>query len=188
MASEATQILRAMSAGDRSDVDKLVQLVYDDLRGLARAQLNRTTPNHSLNPTAVVHEIFIKLFEREDVDWRGKAHFYAVCARAMRDILVDYARQKGALKRGGDRHRIPLADDVALSPQRDEDVLALHEALNALAEIDQQRAMIVELRFFGGMSVREVAEALGIAERTVGKQWATVRLWLRKYLAGKPAT
>jgi RNA polymerase sigma factor (TIGR02999 family) len=162
-------------------------LVYDDLRRLARRQLNRGTPNSSLDPTAVVHEIFIKLVDRENVDWRGKSHFYAVSARAMRDILVDYARQKAAQKRGGDRQRIPLADDVALSPQRDEDVLALHEALNALAEIDEQRAMIVELRFFGGMTVKEVAEALGIAERTVGKQWATVRLWLRKYLAENPA-
>jgi RNA polymerase sigma factor (TIGR02999 family) len=144
------------------------------------------TPNHSLDPTAVVHEVFIKLIDRQNVDWRGKTHFYAVSARAMRDILVDYARQKAALKRGGNRQRIPLADDVALSPQRDEDVLALDEALNALAEIDQQRAQIVELRFFGGMTVKEVAEVLGIAERTVGKQWATIRLWLRKYLTENP--
>jgi RNA polymerase sigma-70 factor (ECF subfamily) len=186
MASNATQILQAITAGDRSDVAKLMELVYDDLRGLARVQMSRGTPNHSLNPTAVVHEVFIKLIDRENVDWRGKSHFYAICARAMRDILVDYARQKASQKRGGDRQRLPLADDVALSPQRDEDVLALHEALNALAEIDEQRALIVELRFFGGMSVKEVAEALGIAERTVGNQWATVRLWLRKYLSENP--
>lgn len=187
MASDATQILQAITAGDRSDVDKLMELVYDDLRGLARVQMSRGTPNHSIDPTAVVHEIFIKLVGRENVDWRGKSHFYAVCARAMRDILVDYARQKAAQKRGGDRQRIPLADDLVLNPQRDEDVLALHEALNALAEIDKQRAMIVELRFFGGMSVKEVSEALGIAERTVGNQWATVRLWLRKFLSENPA-
>jgi RNA polymerase sigma factor (TIGR02999 family) len=186
MASEATQILQAISAGDRSGVDQLVELVYDDLRGLARVQLRRTAPNHSLDPTAVVHEAFIKLIGRDNVDWRCRSHFYAICARSMRDILVDYARQKAAQKRGGDRQRMPLADDVALSPQRDEDVLALHDALNALAEIDQQRALIVELRFFGGMTVKEVAEALGIAERTVGKQWATVRLWLRKYMTENP--
>jgi RNA polymerase sigma factor (TIGR02999 family) len=185
MASDATQILQAITAGDLSGVDKLMELVYDDLRGLAHRQL-RGTPNHSLDPTAVVHEVFIKLIDRQNTDWRGKSHFYAVSARAMRDILVDYARQKAAQKRGGNRQRIPLSDDVALSPQRDADVLALHEALNALAEIDEQRALIVELRFFGGMTVKEVAEALGIAERTVGKQWATVRLWLRKYLTEKP--
>ena len=182
MASDATQILQAITAGDRSGVDKLMELVYDDLRGLARVQLSRGTPNHSLDPTEVVHEVFIKLIDRKNIDWRGKSHFYCVCARAMRDILVDYARHKAAQKRGGDRQRIPLADDVALSPQRDEDVLALHEALNALAEIDEQRALIVELRFFGGMTVKEVAEALGIAERTVSRKWISLRLWLRKYL------
>jgi RNA polymerase sigma factor (TIGR02999 family) len=186
MASDATQILQAVAGGDRSDVGKLMELVYDDLRGVAHMQL-RGKPNHSLDPTAVVHEVFVKLVDRKNVDWRGKSHFYAVCARAMRDILVDYARQKAALKRGGDRQRIPLSVEVALSPQRDGDVLALHDALNALAEIDEQRALIVELRFFGGMTVKEVAEALGIAERTVGKQWATVRLWLRKYLTENPA-
>ena len=186
MASDATQILQAITAGDRSDVDKLIELVYDDLRGLARVQMNRGTPNHSLDPTAVVHEIFIKLVDRENVDWRGRSHFCAVCARAMRDILVDYARQKAAQKRGGKRQRIPLADDLALNPQCDEDVLALHEALNTLAEIDEQRALIVELRFFGGMTVKEVAEVLGIAESTVRKKWGIVRLWLRRYLTENP--
>jgi RNA polymerase sigma factor (TIGR02999 family) len=144
--------------------------------------MRRAAPHQSLDPTAVVHEVFIKLIDRDHADWRDRTHFYAVCARAMRDILVDYARRKAAQKRGGDRQRMPLTDDLSLSPQRDEDVLVLNEALNALAEIDQQRALIVELRFFGGMTVKEVAEALGIAERTAGKQWATVRLWLRKYL------
>ena len=186
MTSDATQILQAIAAGDRSGTEKLMELVYDDLRGMARQRMRGEAGQHSLDPTAVVHEVFIKLIDRESVDWRGRSHFYAICARAMRDILVDYARQKAAKKRGGNRHRIPLADGVAVSPHRDEDVLALHEALNALAEFDEQRALIVELRFFGGMTVKEVGEALGIAERTVGKQWATVRLWLRKYLAEHP--
>jgi RNA polymerase sigma factor (TIGR02999 family) len=181
MASDATQILQAVTAGDRSEVDRLMQLVYDDLRGVAQMQL-RGTPNHSLDPTAVVHEIFVKLVDRENVDWRGKSHFFAIGARAMRDILVDYARRKGAEKRGGKRQRIPLTDDVALSPQRDEDVLAIDEALDTLAQIDERRALIVELRFFGGMTVKEVAAVLGVSERTVGEQWATVRLWLRKRL------
>jgi RNA polymerase sigma factor (TIGR02999 family) len=186
MASDATQILQAITAGDRSDVGKLMELVYDDLRGLAHKQMGRATPNHSLDPTAVVHEIFIKLVDHQDVDWRGKSHFYAVSAKAMRQILVDYAREKAAQKRGGNRQRIPLADDVALSAERDEDVLALDEALDVLAEIDEQRALIVEMRFFGGLTVKEVSESLGIAERTVGKQWAATRLWLRKHLAENP--
>jgi RNA polymerase sigma-70 factor (ECF subfamily) len=183
MASEATQILQAISAGDRSGSAKLMELVYDDLRGLAHKKLGRNNLNHSLDPTAVVHEVFIKLIDRENVDWKGKSHFYAVSASAMRDILVDYARQRAAQKRGGNRQRIPLSDAVAFSPQRDEDVLTLDDALKTLAEVDPQRAQIVELRFFGGLTVKEVAETLGIAERTVGKQWATVRLWLRKYMA-----
>jgi RNA polymerase sigma-70 factor (ECF subfamily) len=182
MAADATQILQAISAGDRTDVGQLMELVYDDLRGLARSKLSGDTPNHSLDPTLVVHEVFIKLVDAKNIDWRGKSHFFAVSARAMRCILVDYAKHKAAQKRGGNRQRIPISDDIALSPQRDEDVLALDEALTALAKFDEQRASIVELRFFGGMSVKEVAEVLGIAERTVGKQWTTARLWLRKYL------
>jgi RNA polymerase sigma-70 factor (ECF subfamily) len=186
MATEATQILQAISAGDQADVGKLMELMYDDLRALARVQLGGDTPNHTLDPTAVVHEAFMKLVGRQDVDWRGRSHFFAVSAKAMRHILVDYARQQAAQKRGGQRQRIPLSDDIVLSAERDEDVLALDDALEVLAEIDEQRSRIVELRFFGGMTIREVSEVLGIAERTVDKQWAATRLWLRKYLAENP--
>jgi RNA polymerase sigma factor (TIGR02999 family) len=160
-----------------------MELMYDELRALAHVQLRGDSPNHTLDPTAVVHEAFLKLVGQQHVDWRSRSHFYAISAQAMRHILVDYARQKAAQKRGGQRQRIPLSDDVALSAERDEDVLALDDALDVLAEIDENRARIVELRFFGGMTVREVSQALGIAERTVGKQWAATRLWLRKYLA-----
>jgi len=186
MASEATQILQAVSNGNRSHVEKLMQLVYDDLRGLAHAQLCGDTPNHTLDPTALVHEVFIKLIDRKKTDWRGRSHFFAVCAKTMRHILVDCAREKAAQKRGGNRQRIPLTEDVALSPERDEDVLVLDESLNVLAEIDEQRAMIVELRFFSGMTVKEVALVLGTSEKTVGREWAATRLWLRKYLAENP--
>lgn len=183
MASEATQILQAISSGDRSGFDRLMELVYEDLRRLARMRLGRGSPVHTLEPTAIVHEVYLKLVDYQDIDWRGKSHFYAVGAQVMRHILVDYAREKAAQKRGGGRHRIPLADDLALSPERDEDVLAVDEAINALAEIDEERARMVEMRFFGGMTVKEVSEALGIAERTVGKRWAATRRWLRKHLA-----
>lgn len=186
MSSDATQILQAISEGDRSHVEQLMQLTYDDLRGLARAQLGGDAANHTLDPTGVVHEVFIKLIDREEIDWRGRSHFFAVSAKAMRHILVDYAREKAAQKRGGNRQRIPLVPDVALSPERDEDVLALDEALNALAEIDERRATIVELRFFSGMTVQEVALVLSISETTVGREWAATRLWLRKYLAENP--
>ena len=183
MPSEATQILQAISAGDRSDVEKLMQLVYDDLRRLARAQLGDDTPKHTLDPTAVVHEVFLKLVDREGADWQGKSHFFAVSAKTMRHILVDHAREKAAQKRGGNRQRIPLADDLALSPDRGADVLLTLLQLDAYAEVDEQRATVVELRFFGGMTVKEVAHVLGISEKTVGREWAATRLWLRKYMA-----
>ena len=181
MSSQATEILHAISTGDRSGSDQLMELVYDDLRVLAGAQMQSTTPEHVLQPTALVHEVFLKLVD-SDIDWRSRSHFFALGAKAMRFILVDYARESSAQKRGGDRRRIPLADDMFVSPKRDEDVLALNEALNVLAEIDKERAEIVEMRFFGGMTIAEVAEAIGKSARTVDKQWAATRIWLRKYL------
>ena len=160
-----------------------MDLVYDDMRKLAQKYLSGPAPNHTLAPTAVVHEAYLKLIDQDRVDWRGKSHFFAVGAKAMRHILVDYARQSASLKRGGNRQRVPIGPEIAVSPSQDEDVLALNEALEGLAQINAQRAQIVEMRFFGGMTVREVSESLGIAERTVEKQWATTRLWLRRYLA-----
>ena len=181
MSTQATQILHAISAGDRSGANQLMELVYDDLRGLARAQMQDKPSDHLLEPTAVVHEVFLKLIDSH-VDWRSRSHFFALGAKAMRYILVDYARESSAQKRGGDRRRIPLADDLVVSARRDEDVLALDEALNVLAEIDKERADIVEMRFFGGMTIKEVAAAIGKSARTVDKQWAATRIWLRKYL------
>jgi RNA polymerase sigma-70 factor (ECF subfamily) len=182
MSSPAPQILNAISAGDRSGTDQLMELVYDDLRGLARAQMQAAPPDHVLAPTGLVHEVFLKL-AGADVDWRSRSHFFAIGAKAMRYILVDYARESAAQKRGGDRQRIPLEDDLVVSAKRDEDILALDEALQVLAEIDPERAEIVEMRFFGGMTIKEVAEATGKSARKVDKQWAATRIWLRKYLA-----
>jgi RNA polymerase sigma factor (TIGR02999 family) len=182
MSSQATQILHAISAGDRSGANQLMELVYDDLRGLARAQMQDKPSDHLLEPTGLVHEVFLKLID-SDVDWRSRSHFFALGAKAMRYILVDYARGSSAQKRGGDRQRISLASELVVSAKRDDDVLALNEALNVLAEIDSERAEIVEMRFFGGMTIKEVAAAIGKSPRTVDKQWAATRVWLRKYLA-----
>jgi RNA polymerase sigma-70 factor (ECF subfamily) len=184
MSSEATQILSAMSAGDRSGTDRLIELVYDDFRGLAQKYLGSDTAKNTLQPTAVVHEAFIKLVDYESVDWRGKSHFYAVGATTMRHILVDHARRKAANKRGGGRQKIALDAEIALSPQSDEDVLAIDEALTKLSKIDEQRSKIVELRFFGGLNNDEVAEAMGVSKRTVQRQWSGTRAWLRRELAG----
>jgi RNA polymerase sigma factor (TIGR02999 family) len=134
--SDPTQILKAASVGDRTGVASLMGLVYDDMRKLAHKYLSGPTPHHTLAPTAVVHEAFIKLVDQDRVDWRGKSHFFAVGAKAMRQILVDYARKNATLKRGGDRQRIPIGPDVAVSASQDEDVLALDEALEELAKIN----------------------------------------------------
>ena len=185
MPSETTHILSDISSGDRSQADRLMEIVYDDFRRVAASYLVGETKRHTLQPTAVVHEAFIKLVDQDKVDWRGKSHFFAVGAVTMRRILVDHARRKAAGKRGGDRQRISLDEELTVSPRRDEDVLAIHEALEKLAEIDEQRSKIVELRFFGGLTNDEVAEVLGVSKRAVQKQWAGTRVWLRKQLAEK---
>ena len=183
MKSEATQILCAISSGDRSDAARLMELVYDDFRKLAGAYLGDDTPSNTLQPTAVVHEAFLKLVDQEGIGWKGRSHFFAVGATAMRQILVDHARKKGAKKRGGDLRRVELNDDWSVSPRRATDVLALDEALEKLAKIDPRRATIVEMRFFAGMTEAEVAMALDVSKSTVEKQWAATSRWLRRELA-----
>jgi RNA polymerase sigma factor (TIGR02999 family) len=140
------------------------------------------TPGNTLQPTAVVHEAFIKLINQEDVDWRGRSHFFAVGATAMRQILVDHARKKSAGKRGSGHARVAMDDRLAVSPQRDEDVLALDEALEKLTTINERRAKIVEMRFFAGMTLEEIAVALDISISTVKRQWAATSSWLRAEL------
>ena len=162
-ASEATLILTALSRGDRSQVDRLMELVYGELRGLARRYLGRRPAQQPLQPTELVHEAFLKLVGHEETDWRGRSHFYAVAATAMRQILVDEARKRLRVKRGGGQIHISLDEQDILSSQRDEDVLAVHEVLTRLSAAHPRRAQLVELRFFGRMSLDEVAEALGLS-------------------------
>ena len=184
MPSEATQIVTAVNAGDRSALDRLFERIYTDFRRIARRYLTTAGPGITLQPTELVHEAFIKLVDYQRVDWRSESHFFAVGATAMRHILVDYARHKARAKRGGDRRRIPLDDVLSLSIREDEDVLAIDEALKKLGAINETRAKIVELRFFAGMTVAEVAEVLGVSKRTVEAHWTLTRAWLRRELAG----
>jgi RNA polymerase sigma-70 factor (ECF subfamily) len=179
--SQATQILAAISSGDRSDTDRLMEMVYSDFRSLAGSYLSGETRN-TLQATALVHEAFLRLVDQDDVDWRGRSHFLAVGATAMRQILVDHARKRFALKRGGGRPRVAFSEDLALSPRRDADVLALDEALKKLAAIDQRRAKIVEMRFFAGMTEKEIAVALDVSKSAVEKQWTATSRWLRREL------
>ena len=181
--TQATEILSEITAGDAAATQRLFQLLYGDLRELAARFLQKERRGHTLQPTALVHEVFLKLVDQSRVDWKGRTHFFAVGAQAMRRVLVDHARGRRRAKRGGDRQRIVLDEHIALSPERDEDLLALEEVLTKLAEVDSRQAAIVEMRFFGGMSVAEVAEVLGVSKRTIESEWTMVRAWLRRELS-----
>jgi RNA polymerase sigma-70 factor, ECF subfamily len=185
--AQATKIVNDIVAGNRGASEQLFALVYDDFRKLAGMYLKRERAGHTLQPTALVHEAYLKLIDQTRVEWHGKTHFFAVGAQAMRRILVDHARRRNRLKHGGGRYRICLNEGLALSPQKDEDLLAVDEALQKLTTVDPRQATIVELRFFGGLSVEEVAEVLGVSKRTVEKEWTMVRAWLRSEISGDEA-
>jgi len=180
---QTTEILQMVAAGDEKAADRLMPLVYDDFRRLANSYLQQESPGHTLRPTALVNEAYLKLVNQTKVDWRGRSHFFAVGAQAMRRILVDHARTKKRIKRGGGARRISLDEELTVSPQRDEDVLDLDEALKKMAEEHPRAAEIVELRFFGGLSVAEAAEVVGVSERTARTDWTFARAWLRRELA-----
>jgi RNA polymerase sigma factor (TIGR02999 family) len=181
--AQATELLERIGQGDVSAAERFLPLVYDEFRELAAMYLQREPPGHTLQPTALVHEAFLKLIDQKRVNWRGRTHFFAVGAQAMRRILVDHARARLRIKRGGQRDRIELSDELTISPQRDEDLLAVDEALAKLATIDKRQADIVEMRFFGGMTVEEVAQELGLSKRTIEAEWTHVRAWLRRELS-----
>ena len=176
--TDVTQILKRASDGDASAVNRLMPLVYDELRALAESYLQHERPDHTLQATALVHEAYMRLIKQENVDWRNRAHFFAVAAQAIRRILVDHARGHQSAKRGGDRKRVGLDQDLAL-PESDMDLLALDEALQELARLHERQARVVELRFFGGLSLKEVAEYLGLSYRTIDGDWHKARAWLR---------
>lgn len=187
-ARRAAQPGSASSDPSSRPVDELVPLVYDELRRLAARYLRRESRGNTLQPTALVHEAFVKLAGQHRVDWQGRTHVLAIGAKAMRRILVDHAKSKRRIKRGGGLNRIQLDETASLSADRDEDLLAIDEALEKLAGIDERQATIVELRFFGGMTVEEVAQALNVSKRTVESEWTMVRAWLRRELAKDDAS
>ena len=180
--ADFTNILIRASQGDDSAVNQLLPLVYDELRALAESYLQRERPSITLQATALVHEAYLRLVNQDEAQWQGRAHFFAVAAQAIRRILVDHARAHRSRKRGGDWQRVQLEDDLAASPERELDLLALDGALEKLAQLDQRQARIIELRFFGGLSLREVAEVLGVSPRTVDGDWSMARAWLRQEL------
>ncbi len=177
---EVTRLLAAYSRGDREALDKLLPLVYGELRRTAERYLRRERSDHTLQATALVHEAYLKLIDQREVRWQNRAHFFGVAAQAMRRILVDHARGHMAAKRGSGGVKLSLEDNEAaiVSAEKAEEMVALDEALNRLAEIDPQKSRIVELRFFGGLSIEETAEVLGIGTATVIRQWRMARAWL----------
>ena len=179
-----TQLLKDWGEGDQAALDSLMPLVYGELRRLAGNYLRRERANHTLQATALVNEAYMRLVDQRNARWQNRAQFFGVAAQLMRRILVDHARLHQAQKRGGsDQQRLSLTDVERVAGQPNIDLLALHEALNELAEVDQQQARIVELKFFGGLSIEETAEVLGISHATVERDWKMARAWLRSKLS-----
>ncbi|GGH70322.1 MAG: sigma-70 family RNA polymerase sigma factor [Bacteroidetes bacterium] len=187
--SDITQALHQLKNGDDKAADLLFPLLYEELRGMAGNYMRYENRGHTLQPTSLVHEAYVKLIGQDDVDWQGRTHFLAVSAQAMRRILVDHARTKKRKKRGGDVHKVNV-DDVdykLLDPEVDEHVLAIDEALTLLEARDPFQAKIVEMRFFTGMTVQEVADAMGVSKRKIEAEWTMIKAWLRSniHLEGK---
>jgi len=178
-----TQLLQAWSRGDEAALDRLLPAVYEELRRLARRYMRQQPPGHTLQTTDLVHQAYLRLVDQERVEWGSRAHFFGVAAKAMRSILIDHARRRRAAKRGGKAGRPTLgaAGEVA-SPGSTVDVLALDEALTRLAERDPRKSQVVELRYFGGLALEEVAEVLGVSLATVKRDWIAARAWLRREL------
>jgi RNA polymerase sigma factor (TIGR02999 family) len=177
-ADQTTAILHDLARGNKDAAHRLMPLVYDELRRLADNCFRHRAPGQTLQPTAVVHEAYIKLIDQTVADYRSRSHFIAVAATAMRQILIDGARRRTARKRGGGRQRVALDDAVAVTPGRPTDLLELDDAMRRLAGLDERKAKIVELRFFGGLSIKETAEALDLARSTVTEDWRMARAWL----------
>lgn len=176
---EVTRLLVRLTDGDRGVLDELLPLIYGELRRLAAGYLRRERVGHTLQPTALVHEAYLRLVDQTQVRWQNRAHFLGVAAQMMRRILVDHARAREAGKRGGEFQKLSLDENVdASGGGRDLDLVALDDALERLAELDPQKSKIVELRFFGGLSVEETAEVLGVSAPTVKRQWRMAKAWL----------
>ncbi len=182
-AAEVTRALQALSAGDRSALDRLLPLVYDHLHRVAEHELRRERVGHTLSPTALVHEAYLKLVQLDRITWEGRSHFFGAAASAMRRILISYARMQKADKRGHGVERVPIEDVVVVARERPADLLALDEALTRLADLHPRQAQVVELRFFAGLEIEEVADALGVSTPTVKRDWTAARAWLNRELA-----
>ena len=181
---EVTQLLIEWTNGSPAARDELMPLVYEELRRLAHRHMRGERPGHTLQTSALVHEAFMRLVDQRNVHWQSRAHFFAIAAQMMRRVLVDYARNRGYAKRGGNARQISLNETI-VSEGRTAEVVALDDALQGLAKLDQRKSQIVELRFFGGLSIEETAEVLGVSPGTVMRDWTLAKAWLRIEMTGR---
>jgi RNA polymerase sigma factor (TIGR02999 family) len=180
-----TELIHDAAAGDHRAVDELFQVVYGELRGLAQAQRRRWHGDYTLNTTALVHDAYLKLVGQEQQSWQDRAHFYAVASKAMRHILVNYAERRRAQKRGGDAVMMSLDEANPVAPEAADEILALNDALERLATMNERQSRVVECRFFGGLTVPETADALGTSAATVKRDWAIASAWLKQQIGGR---
>jgi len=181
--TDATTLLLAWRRGDQAALGELISIVYQELRRLAHRYLAGQRPNHTLQTTALVHETYLQLLDCRQIRWQDRSHFLAVTARLMRRILVDYARNRNAEKRGGTAHPVSLDENLDFAPPRSADLVALDDSLQALAIIDPRKSEVVELKFFGGMEARQIAEVLGVSQPTVLRDWKLAKVWLLRELS-----
>lgn len=184
---EITGLLLAWSRGDSHALEKLTPLVYQELHRTARRYMAREQPNHTLQTTALINEVYLRLVDLTDVQWHDRAHFFALCASMMRRILIDFARSRKYQKRGGEARRISLDDALLVSREPPADIVALDHALTGLAGVDARKSRVVELRFFGGLSVEETAAVLKVSHETVKRDWRIAKLWLLRELSAEKA-
>ena len=177
--NEVTQLLVAWGKGDQTAFDQLMPLVYSELHRLAHRHIKKERPGHTLQTSALLNEAFLRLVDQRDVHWQSRAHFFSIAAQMMRRILVDYARSRRYAKRGGDARQVTFDEELMVSRQLSADVIELHDALNELAAIDERKSKVVELKFFGGLSIEETAEVLGVSPGTVMRDWTLAKAWLR---------
>jgi len=180
--AQVTQLLLAWGDGDKAAFERLVPMVQAELRRIARRHMGHERGEHTLQATALVNEAYLKLIDIDKVKWQDRAHFFAMSSRLMRRVLIDFARARGYQKRGAGAHKVTLDEGRVASTGRGADVIALNEALEALAKIDARKSQVVEMRYFGGLSIEETAETLGISVRTVKRDWTMAKLWLAREL------
>ena len=181
---DITQMLIELTDGNTEVVNQILTRIYDELRKLASSYLRRERADHTLQPTALVHEAYMKLIDQKKVHWQNRAHFFGIAAQVMRRILLDHARKHNADKRGGEAEKLPIEEEIlVVSHEKSAELIALDEALETLAQMDPQKAKIVELRYFGGLSIEETAEVMGVSVPTINRQWRMAKAWLYGQIA-----